>query len=309
MGSTLRHVIFDVGGGIKDGRQFKAVQIGGPSGGCLPASLSTRRSTTRASPPTGAIMGSGGMVVADDTTCMVDLARYFLQFTQNESLRQVRALPPRHQAHAGDPGPHHPGRGRDGRHRDPRDAGRRPSSGPASAAWARRRPTPCSPPSSTSATSTRRTSSERRCPAHACTALIAYVIDAEACTGCMLCAKKCPVDAITGAQEAALRHRSELVHRLRLVPRRLQVRRGEGRERPGRDRRRGGRPGPRVRRGGVANSTLPTGQHGQWGTGTEIVYPSDSCCVCAAIVKAGQLSDSAAGTKAHLPNPTRWRSP
>ena len=85
MGSTLRHVIFEVGGGIKDGRQFKAVQLGGPSGGCLPAALLDTPVDYQSLAASGAIVGSGGMVVADDSTCMVDLAKYFLQFTQNES--------------------------------------------------------------------------------------------------------------------------------------------------------------------------------------------------------------------------------
>jgi len=85
MGYTLRQVIFDVGGGVREGKEFKAVQMGGPSGGCLPASLLDTLVDYDAITATGAIMGSGGMIVADSTTCMVDLARYFLSFTQEES--------------------------------------------------------------------------------------------------------------------------------------------------------------------------------------------------------------------------------
>ena len=85
MGYTLRQVIFDVGGGVGGGKEFKAVQMGGPSGGCLPASLLDTLVDYDAITATGAIMGSGGMIVADTSTCMVDLARYFLSFTQEES--------------------------------------------------------------------------------------------------------------------------------------------------------------------------------------------------------------------------------
>ncbi len=85
MGYTLRQVIFDVGGGVQEGKEFKAVQMGGPSGGCLPAALLDTLVDYEAITATGAIMGSGGMIVADSSTCMVDLARYFLSFTQEES--------------------------------------------------------------------------------------------------------------------------------------------------------------------------------------------------------------------------------
>jgi len=88
MGITIRQIVEEIGGGVPEGRKFKAVQIGGPSGGCIPAELADLpvdyESLTRA----GAIMGSGGLVVLDDTDCMVDMARYFLQFTQTESCGQ-----------------------------------------------------------------------------------------------------------------------------------------------------------------------------------------------------------------------------
>jgi NADH-quinone oxidoreductase subunit F len=85
MGATLRHVIFDVGGGMQRGRRFKAVQLGGPSGGCLPESLLDEPIDYESLVAAGSMMGSGGMVVVDDSTCMVDFARFFLQFTAEES--------------------------------------------------------------------------------------------------------------------------------------------------------------------------------------------------------------------------------
>ncbi len=85
MGVTLRQVIFDIGGGIRNKRAFKAVQIGGPSGGCLPESLLDTEVDYDSLSRAGAIMGSGGMIVLDEDDCMVDVARYFVQFTQDES--------------------------------------------------------------------------------------------------------------------------------------------------------------------------------------------------------------------------------
>ena len=85
MGITMREVVEDIGGGIRNGRQFKAVQLGGPSGGCIPARLADTPIDYDALAQTGAIMGSGGLVVLDDRDCMVDIARFFLKFTQAES--------------------------------------------------------------------------------------------------------------------------------------------------------------------------------------------------------------------------------
>jgi NADH-quinone oxidoreductase subunit F len=85
IGMTLRELIFDIGGGCDGNHTFKAVQLGGPSGGCIPAELLDTRIDYEDLKATGAIMGSGGMVVVDETTCMVDFARYFLTFTQHES--------------------------------------------------------------------------------------------------------------------------------------------------------------------------------------------------------------------------------
>jgi NADH:ubiquinone oxidoreductase subunit F (NADH-binding)/NAD-dependent dihydropyrimidine dehydrogenase PreA subunit len=85
MGTTLREIIFDVGGGIPNGKQFKAVQTGGPSGGCLPASCLDTPIDYESLTKAGSIMGSGGMIVIDEDSCMVDIAKFFLEFTQNES--------------------------------------------------------------------------------------------------------------------------------------------------------------------------------------------------------------------------------
>lgn len=88
MGTTLRKIIFDIGGGIPDGKEFKAVQTGGPSGGCLPADMLDLPVDFDSLKQAGSIMGSGGLVVMDEDTCMVDVARYFLDFTQRESCGQ-----------------------------------------------------------------------------------------------------------------------------------------------------------------------------------------------------------------------------
>lgn len=85
MGISIRRIVEEIGGGVAEGRQFKAVQIGGPSGGCIPAALADTPVDFEALTAVGAIMGSGGLVVLDDTDCMVDIARYFLQFTQQQS--------------------------------------------------------------------------------------------------------------------------------------------------------------------------------------------------------------------------------
>ncbi len=85
MGITLREIVFDIGGGIVDGRAFKAVQTGGPSGGCIPAEFLDMPVDYESLMGVGSIMGSGGMIVMDDTSCMVDVARYFMDFCREES--------------------------------------------------------------------------------------------------------------------------------------------------------------------------------------------------------------------------------
>ena len=85
MGITLREIMYEIGGGIPDGRTFKAVQTGGPSGGCIPAELLDIAGGLRIAGRVGSIMGSGGMIVMDETSCMVDVAKYFMEFCMSES--------------------------------------------------------------------------------------------------------------------------------------------------------------------------------------------------------------------------------
>lgn len=85
MGITLREIIYDIGGGIPDGRKYKAVQTGGPSGGCIPAQFLDMPVDYDSLAKVGSIMGSGGMIVMDETSCMVDVAKFFMEFCRTES--------------------------------------------------------------------------------------------------------------------------------------------------------------------------------------------------------------------------------
>jgi len=200
MGSSLRHLIFDVGGGIKDGRQFKAVQLGGPSGGCVPASLLDTPVDYESLAATGAIVGSGGMVVVDDETCMVDLARFFLDFTQKEScgkcvpcrLGTKRMLETLDRIIAGD--------GQQGDIELLEELSHYIVDGTLCALGGTA-PNPVLTTIKYFREEYEAHVNEKRCPAGKCKALITYYIDAAACTGCMLCAKKCPTECISGERK------------------------------------------------------------------------------------------------------------
>ncbi len=122
MGIPLREIIYDVGGGIPNGRAFKAVQIGGPSGGCVPAALLDLPVDYESLKAAGSMMGSGGMIVMDEDTCMVDIALYFLRFAGEESCGKCAPCRVGHGRDGPGPGPDH------GRPRHRR--GPRPSRGP-----------------------------------------------------------------------------------------------------------------------------------------------------------------------------------
>ena len=197
MGKTVREVIFDIGGGIRDGRKFKAVQMGGPSGGCIPESLLDTVIDYKALSATGAIMGSGGMVVMDDSTCMVEMARFFLQFTTNESCG--KCIPCR----LGTKRLYEiltrivEGRGKESDIALLEELCTATKDG-ALCGLGQTAPNPVLTTLRYFRDEYEAHVNEKKCPAGECAALLTYRIDAEKCKGCHLCAKNCPARCITG---------------------------------------------------------------------------------------------------------------
>ena len=197
MGKTVREVIFDIGGGIRDGRRFKAVQMGGPSGGCLPESLLDTVIDYKALSATGAIMGSGGMVVMDDSTCMVEMARFFLQFTTNESCG--KCVPCR----LGTKRLYEiltrivEGRGCEEDIALLEELCNATKDG-ALCGLGQTAPNPVLTTLRYFRDEYEAHVREKKCPAGECAALLTSRIEAEKCKGCGLCAKNCPARCITG---------------------------------------------------------------------------------------------------------------
>ncbi|MES0336691.1 MAG: NADH-quinone oxidoreductase subunit NuoF [Candidatus Magnetobacterium sp. LHC-1] len=200
MGIHLREVIYDIGGGIEGDRRFKAVQTGGPSGGCIPESLLDTRLDYESLAAVGSIMGSGGMVVMDEDDCMVNIAKYFLEFTQAESCGKCtpcrvgtkRLLEILTRITEGK------GKAKD---LDTLEALSRDVIEASLCGLGQTAPNPI--------ISTLRYFKDeytahiidKRCPARVCKALLTYTITEATCTGCTMCARVCPVKAITGEKK------------------------------------------------------------------------------------------------------------
>ncbi|NQT93550.1 MAG: 4Fe-4S binding protein, partial [Lentisphaerae bacterium] len=200
MGMTLRRIIEDIGGGVKDGRKFKAVQTGGPSGGCIPAEHLDTPVDFDELTKLGSMMGSGGMIVMDEDTCMVNIAQYFVRFLKDESCG--KCTPCREglaqMLHILDGISH--GEGRNGDMEKLTELGLL-LEGTALCALGK---TAAYPVLSTMRYFRKEYEEHilnHRCPAKVCRGLFGYEINPETCKACGICKKNCPVNAIQGEKK------------------------------------------------------------------------------------------------------------
>ncbi len=201
MGMTLREIVFDIGGGIPDGTEVQGDPDGRALGRLHPEKHLDMRVDFDELTKIGSMMGSGGMIVMDERNCMVDVARYFMNFLVSGILRQVRSLPGRHPADARHPGGHHR-RQRSGRGRGASgiDVQGDPATAPC-APWAAAPPIPVLSTIRYFRDEYVAHIKEKRCPAGVCKDLITYSVDPDKCTGCTVCSKVCPTGAASGERK------------------------------------------------------------------------------------------------------------
>jgi NADH-quinone oxidoreductase subunit F len=200
MGITLRDIIYKIGGGIPDGKKFKAVQTGGPSGGCIPESLLDLQVDFDELTKAGSMMGSGGMIVMDEDTCIVDVAKYFIHFLTDEScgkcipcregLRQMDKILTNITE----------GKGKEGDIETLEDLSDLAIDA-SLCALGKSAPNPFLSTLRYFKEEYEAHIKEKRCPALSCKELISYYIDTEKCTACMICLRKCPEEAIDGGKK------------------------------------------------------------------------------------------------------------